>query len=167
MALVAQGIGLLVGAAFSIPVAVFVGPACSIPFLLFSGFFINMNAIPPYMHWILYISCKEIIWKNRISLIIQIILGIFIVMRYSVEGSMVAIYSFDRPPLSCSLPYCPFRYPEKFLAQFDMADSSYMWCTIALVISFVVIRILGYVVLRFRLRHVRCWSFIVPHRLFL
>ena len=58
MAAVALGIGLLVGALCSIPVAVFVGPASSIPWLLFSGFFVNLTAIPIYMQWITYISCK-------------------------------------------------------------------------------------------------------------
>lgn len=133
MALVAQGIGLLVGAAFSIQVAVFVAPAVAIPFLLFSGFFVNLNAIPAYMSWISYISF----------------------MRYGFEGSMLAIYGYDRPPLVCSQPYCHFRYSQKFLQQFDLADNSYVWSIVGLLVTFLIIRLAGYFVLRFKLRHVR------------
>ena len=133
LSLVAQGIGLLVGAAFSIPVAVFVAPAGSIPFLLFSGFFVNLNAIPPYMTWIAYISF----------------------MRYAFEGSMLSVYANDRPPLSCSLPYCHFRYADKFLEHFDIAHNSYHWSVVGLLVAFIVIRVAGYFVLRFKLRHVR------------
>ena len=133
MSLVAQGIGLLVGAAFNIQVAVFVAPACAIPFLLFSGFFVNLNAIPPYMSWIADISF----------------------FRYAFEGSMLAIYGNDRPPLTCSQPYCHYRYADKFLEQFDLGQSSYYLSVVGLLVFFVLIRVAGYVVLRFKLRHVR------------
>ncbi|XP_046639058.1 ATP-binding cassette sub-family G member 1-like [Daphnia pulicaria] len=133
MSLVAQGIGLLVGAAFSIQVAVFVAPACAIPFLLFSGFFVNLNSIPPYMSWIADVSF----------------------FRYAFQGSMVATYGFDRPPLTCSQAYCHFRYAQKFLEQFDLGQSSYYMSVVGLLIFFILIRVAGYVVLRFKLRHVR------------
>ncbi len=133
MSLVAQGIGLLVGAAFSIQVAVFVAPACAIPFLLFSGFFVNLNSIPPYMSWIADVSF----------------------FRYAFQGSMVATYGFDRPPLTCSQAYCHFRYAQKFLEQFDLGQSSYYMSVVGLLIFFILIRVAGYIVLRFKLRHVR------------
>ncbi|KAI9554257.1 ABC protein [Daphnia sinensis] len=134
MSLVAQGIGLLVGAAFSIQVAVFVAPAGTIPFLLFSGFFVNLNSIPIYMSWIADVSF----------------------FRYAFAGSMLAIYGDERPPLTCSQPYCHFRYALKFLEQFDLDQSSYYLSVVGLLVFFLVIRVAGYVVLRFKLRHVRC-----------
>lgn len=134
MSLVAQGIGLLVGAAFSIQVAVFVAPACTIPFLLFSGFFVNLNSIPVYMRWIADVSF----------------------FRYGFAGSMLSIYGYDRPPLTCSQPYCHFRYADKFLEQFDFAQSSYYLSVVGLLVFFFVVRVAGYIVLRFKLRHVRC-----------
>ncbi|XP_045029361.1 ATP-binding cassette sub-family G member 1 isoform X2 [Daphnia magna] len=134
MSLVAQGIGLLVGAAFSIQVAVFVAPASTIPFLLFSGFFVNLNSIPIYMSWIADVSF----------------------FRYAFAGSMLSIYGGERAPLTCSQPYCHFRYAQKFLEQFDLAQSSYYLSVVGLLVFFFVIRVAGYVVLRFKLRHVRC-----------
>jgi len=130
---VAQGVGLLVGAAANIQVAVFLAPAVTIPFLLFSGFFISLNAIPGYMSWIPYFSF----------------------MRYAFEGSMVAVYGFERPPLDCSLPYCHFRFPVKILQQFDMQQSRFMCSFMSLLVAFFVIRLVAYLALKWKLRHIR------------
>nr|QST15002.1 ABCG1-like protein [Diaphanosoma celebensis] len=131
--LVAQGIGLLVGAAANIQIAVFVAPAATIPFLLFSGFFVNLDAVPSYLHWVTYVSF----------------------MRYAFEGSMVAVYAGDRPKLHCPVAYCHFKSGAKFLERFDMAHSSYLTTVVALFVSFVVIRLAAYFVLAWKIRRSR------------
>lgn len=133
MALVGQGIGLFFGAAFDIPMASYFAPISCIPFLLVSGFMIQVNAIPPYLRWIAHINF----------------------LHYSFEGSMLSIYGGDHPPLSCFEDYCHFRYPIKFLEQFNLTHSSYYLSVIGMVVSFIVIRVAGYFALRFKLRHVR------------
>lgn len=68
---------------------------------------------------------------------------------------MVAVYGMEREALTCSEPYCHFRFANKFLEHFDMVDSHYWWSVVALAVFFLAIRIATYFVLRFRLRHVR------------
>ncbi|EFX86592.1 ABC protein, subfamily ABCG [Daphnia pulex] len=133
MALVGQGIGLFFGAAFDIPVASYFAPISCIPFLLVSGFVLKFNAIPTYLSWITYLSF----------------------LHYGFEGSMLSLYTVDRPPLGCYQDYCHFRYPIKFLEQFDLTNSSYYLALVGMLVSFVVIRVGAYFALSFKLRHVR------------
>lgn len=134
MALVGQGIGLFFGAAFDIQVAVFLSPTCAIPFVLICSFCVNLNSLPYYLNWIGNISF----------------------MQHGFDGSLLSIYGYDRPPLSCSEPYCYFRYPQKFLEQFHLHQSySYFWPFSGMLVIFLVLRVSTYLVLRFKLRHMR------------
>ncbi|XP_068085226.1 ATP-binding cassette sub-family G member 4 [Anabrus simplex] len=127
--LVAQSLGLLVGAGMSIENGIFFGPASSVPIILFSGFFVNFNALPTYMQWLPYISY----------------------VRYGFEGTMVAIYGHGREKLKCSEAYCHFKNPKKFLEEMDMGKAEYWIDAVALVGFFVGIRFITYWVFRMRL----------------
>ncbi|XP_063625382.1 ATP-binding cassette sub-family G member 4 [Cydia splendana] len=129
-ALVAQSLGLLIGAAMKIETGVYLGPVTTIPVVLFSGFFVNFKAIPSYLQWITYLSY----------------------VRYGFEGAMLSVYGFGREKLHCSEVYCHFRKPDTFLKEMTM-DKANFWVDVgALVAFFVFIRLVSYLVLRFKLK---------------
>ncbi|VVD05543.1 unnamed protein product [Leptidea sinapis] len=129
-ALVAQSLGLLIGAAMKIETGVYLGPVTTIPIVLFSGFFVNFNAIPDYLQWLTYLSY----------------------IRYGFEGAMLAVYGYDREKLKCSEAYCHFRTPSLFLKEMSM-DKANFWIDVgALSAFFIFIRVISYLVLRFKLK---------------
>ncbi|KAL6438396.1 hypothetical protein ACFW04_004495 [Cataglyphis niger] len=131
--LVAQSIGLLIGAAMSVETGVFIGPVMSVPIVLFSGFFINFNAIPKYLKFLSYVSY----------------------VRYGFEGAMISVYGYNRAKLKCSEYYCHFKSPTKFLEQMSMENAVYWVDVVALVGFLLGLRVVVYFVLRLKLRSLR------------
>lgn len=85
---VAQSIGLMIGAWFSVVNGTFLAPTSSIPMMMFAGFGVTLKDLPSYLKWGSHVSY----------------------LRYALEGYVGAIYGENRATMDCDLaPYCHYK----------------------------------------------------------
>lgn len=102
--------------------------------MMFAGFGVTLKDLPSYLYWGSYISY----------------------LRYGLEGIVGAIYGLERGTLECpDGDYCHYKYPSKFLSEISMRGDQFWNDIIALIIILFFLRILSYVLLRWKLMAVR------------
>lgn len=132
--LIAQSLGLTIGAWFNVVNGTFLGPVLTIPMMMFAGFGVTLRDLPSYLKWGSHISY----------------------LRYGLEGYVNAIYGENRETLDCELkPYCHYRYPAKFLSEISMEGDQFWKDVYALCGTLVFVRVLCYFCLRWKVVSVR------------
>ncbi|XP_022899901.2 ATP-binding cassette sub-family G member 4 [Onthophagus taurus] len=131
---VAQSFGLMIGAVCNVVNGTFLGPTLSVPMMMFAGFGVAIKDLPAYLYWGSYISY----------------------LRYGLEGIVDAVYGMNRPTIACPEDkYCHYKYPKQFLKEISMKADQFWNDIIALIIMLFFLRILAYVLLRWKLLSVR------------
>lgn len=108
---------------------IFLIPASCVPMLVFSGYFIRFSELHFMFKPMSYIS----------------------LFRYGFEGSIQAIYGFDRGNLTCSDPFCYFKTSEKILKTLDMTEDRFQWDVLGLFTWAVIFQIGVFIALKIRL----------------
>ncbi|XP_023170515.2 ATP-binding cassette sub-family G member 4 [Drosophila hydei] len=129
-ALVAQSIGLTVGAALNLNLGAILGPFFICPFLAFSGFFLQEKDAPVYLRWFFDVSF----------------------LKYSLDGAMLALFGYDRQRLECNEMYCHLSRPKFILKNLDMEHANYQLAIFFMLGLLIMLRILAFYIMSFRLR---------------
>ncbi|XP_030240477.1 ATP-binding cassette sub-family G member 4 [Drosophila navojoa] len=129
-ALVAQSIGLTVGAALNLNLGAILGPFFICPFLAFSGFFLQEKDAPVYLRWFFDVSF----------------------LKYSLDGAMLALFGYDRQRLDCNEMYCHLSRPKYILKNLDMEHANYQLAIFFMLGLLIMLRIIAFYIMSFRLR---------------
>ncbi|XP_065078451.1 ATP-binding cassette sub-family G member 4-like isoform X2 [Ochlerotatus camptorhynchus] len=126
----AQTVGLLSGAAFDIQMATFFVPSLSIPAMLFSGYFIKSYEMLEFLQPLSYTSF----------------------FRYTMQGSLQAIYGYNRTDFPCSQIMCYYNRPSKYLKFMDTPDTGFEYNVYVMLGFIALFQVILYICLRRRLR---------------
>jgi ATP-binding cassette, subfamily G (WHITE), member 1 len=154
---VAQGLGMVVSSLFSVKYGCIFGNFFICPFLVFSGFFVQMNHAHSALHWLFKISF----------------------LKYALEGCVYSLLGFNRERIECDesdekLNYCRYSYPNQLLRDIGVQEcakdnnNSTLTCDemmyenqkhdfsktiIVLILFIVVFRLIAFCIMRYRLKH--------------
>lgn len=128
-----ESLGLAISARLSIVNGIFVGPVLSVPLMLLAVYGLGTGSkyIPTIVRLFMYLSY----------------------LRYGLEGLVLAIYGNNRAQMLCPQQemYCQLREPRALLKEVGMEDVDYWVDVIALSVTFVIFKIICYILLRKRL----------------
>lgn len=130
LSVASQGLGLIAGSLMNVKFSLILGSFFICPFVLFSNFFVQMKDTNPAWHWIFETSY----------------------IKHAFEGSMQAIFGFNRDKLNCDDEYCHYRWPNKFMESVGVFDE-YSNVILKLIAFVFIFRIIAFIIMSYRLKH--------------
>lgn len=130
LSVTSQGLGLIAGSLMNVKFTLILGSFFICPFVLFSNFFVQVKDTAPIWHWLFEISY----------------------IKHALEGSVQAIFGFNRDKMNCDNEYCLYRWPNKFMDSVGITDS-YSNVILKLVSFAFIFRIIAFVIMWYRLKH--------------
>lgn len=132
LSLAAQGLGMIAGSTLNVKFTLILGSFFLCPFVLFSNFFILMKDSEKIFHILFNLSF----------------------IKYAFEGSMQAIFGFDREKMPCNEFFCHDVSPQKFLANLEVNENFYA-ILIKLLVFTLTFRLIAFSIMYVRLKFVR------------
>ncbi|XP_058119693.1 ATP-binding cassette sub-family G member 1-like [Anopheles ziemanni] len=127
---ISQMLGLLFGSLMSVQTSAFWTIMVLIPSYLCSGFYVPLRDASVLLRPVMYVSF----------------------VRYAFEGSLSAIYGYDRPDLECPEMFCYFGKLKKYLGFISLPELAYEYDLLALFIWIVCLMLAVYLSLRRRIK---------------
>lgn len=125
----AQGLGLIAGSMLNVKFTLILGSFFICPFVLFSNFFIHMKDTEEIFHFLFNLSF----------------------IKYAFEGSIQAIFGYERQKMHCDKNYCHFQWPHKFLEFLDVSENLNAIMTKLLIFIFI-FRLIAFTIMHLRLK---------------
>lgn len=130
LSLAAQGLGLIAGALMNVKCTLILGSFFICPFVLFSNFFVQKRDTSELWHWLFETSF----------------------IKHAFDGSIQAVFGWDRPKLTCEAEYCPYRWPHKFVNDMGITEN-FSNVILKLITLALIFRFIAFVIMFYRLRH--------------
>lgn len=128
--LAAQGLGLIAGSLMNVKFTLILGSFFICPFVLFSNFFVHVKDTAPIWHWIFEMSF----------------------IKHGFDGSMLAIFGWNRSKMQCEQMYCHFSWPYKFMEELGITVN-FSDVIIKLIFFAFFFRFVAFLIMWWRLRH--------------
>lgn len=130
LAFASQGLGLIAGSVANVKFTLIVGSFLMFPFYMFSNFFILAKDSHPFWHWLF--DCSFI--------------------SHALEGSIQAIFGFERAKMECNAKACLTNKPASFINSLGFVEHSETYYMIKFLMFIITFRLIAFILMSVKLK---------------
>lgn len=131
LSLASQGLGLISGSILNVKFTLIIGSFLMFPFVLFSNFFIQEKDSHPFWHWLF--ECSFI--------------------KHAFDGSIQAIFGYNRHKMKCSTEFCIYTLPSKFIESLEIDENSPGFYLIKLLTFIAIFRVIAFILMCIKIKN--------------